>query len=63
MLGKFLTLQATGDDFTKYSLFQNQESDFELRNNRGEKTGTVKLLSKYVPVPAKIEPRESINSE
>lgn len=40
---------------------QNKESEFALTNERGQ-SSTVKLISKYVPVPVTLEPRESINN-
>ncbi|KAG6814026.1 hypothetical protein H0H92_003876 [Tricholoma furcatifolium] len=41
---------------------QNEPSTFTLVNEHDENASTVKIETRYVPVPVKLEPRESINT-
>jgi len=42
-------------------LSQDRRSTFTLTNDEGKRS-TVIIEARYVPVPVKLEPRESINS-
>jgi len=44
-------------------LGQDGPTKFTLEDDEGRYTSTVEIEARYVPVPVKLEPRESINSE
>lgn len=46
-----------------YATFQDGRSNFDLEDVDGRILATVEIEARYVPVPVKLEPRESINSE
>jgi len=46
-----------------YATPQDGRSKFDLEDVDGRTSATVEIEARYVPVPVKLEPRESINSE
>lgn len=48
---------------TNLPSFQDKPAEFMLTNENGGNRSTVTISAKYVPVPIKLEMRETVNSE
>lgn len=44
-------------------MLQNGPHTFVLNDNEGDRNSTVVIEARYIPVPVKLEPRETVSSK